>query len=356
MRKSVGFVAAFVAAALTGCVVTPAYRPAPPPPPPPPAPAVAVAVTPAGAEFDAQITEAPPPLPVYEQPPCPTVGYIWTPGLWRWGPSGYFWVPGTWVAPPSVGVLWTPGYWGIVGGVYAFHAGYWGAHVGFYGGINYGGGYVGTGFAGGRWAGNSFQYNTAITNVNTTVIHNTYNQTVVNNVTIVNNTNITQASYAGAPGTRTQPTPQEAAVANEPHTQPTPMQVQHEAAARANPELVASHNQGRPPIAATTHAGAFTGAGVTAAKPVGTPWHPSTPAANAVAHNLNSPAHTPPANAAHPPGANGARPYATNNAGHPGQPGTQAKQKQAQPPKAAAKGNPPPPKKNPEHPDHEERS
>lgn len=39
---------------------------------------------------------APPPLPVYTQPICPAVGYIWTPGYWAWDPvDGYYWVPGT---------------------------------------------------------------------------------------------------------------------------------------------------------------------------------------------------------------------------------------------------------------------
>ena len=72
------------------------------------------------------ITEAPPPLPVYEQPPCPTEGYLWTPGYWAHGPAvGYYWTPGVWVAPPSPGLLWTPGYWGFAGGGYGWHAGYW---------------------------------------------------------------------------------------------------------------------------------------------------------------------------------------------------------------------------------------
>ena len=62
---------------------------------------------------------APPALPVYEQPPIPAPGYIFTPGYWSWGDAGYYWVPGTWVEPPSVGLLWTPGYWGFNGGVYA---------------------------------------------------------------------------------------------------------------------------------------------------------------------------------------------------------------------------------------------
>ena len=147
------------------------------PPPPPPR------RTQPAVDVEVHATEAPPPLPDYDQPPCPEDGYLWTPGYWAWGGGGYYWVPGTWVQPPRVGVLWTPGYWGFVGGVYAFHAGYWGPHVGFYGGVNYGFGYVGVGFVGGRWAGNSFAYNRTVNNVNVTNVHNTYNETVVNNVT-----------------------------------------------------------------------------------------------------------------------------------------------------------------------------
>src|SRR6516225_11365812 len=45
---------------------------------------------------------APPPLPVYDQPPIPAPGYIWTPGYWAWDDAtGYYWVPGTWVLPPE---------------------------------------------------------------------------------------------------------------------------------------------------------------------------------------------------------------------------------------------------------------
>jgi hypothetical protein len=56
---------------------------------------------------------------------------------------GYYWVPGTWILPPEAGLLWTPGYWESEEGVYVFHVGYWGPHIGFYGGVNYGFGYDG---------------------------------------------------------------------------------------------------------------------------------------------------------------------------------------------------------------------
>jgi hypothetical protein len=52
------------------------------------------------------IRVAPPTLPVYTQPPCPTPGFLWTPGYWAYGSAGYYWTPGVWVAPPRPGVLW----------------------------------------------------------------------------------------------------------------------------------------------------------------------------------------------------------------------------------------------------------
>ena len=71
------------------------------------------------------ISTAPPELPVYEQPPMPDDGYIWTPGYWAYGDDGYYWVPGTWIEPPAVGMLWTPGYWGWRDGLYIFNGGDW---------------------------------------------------------------------------------------------------------------------------------------------------------------------------------------------------------------------------------------
>ena len=58
------------------------------------------------------VTIAPPELPVYEQPPIPGPGYMWTPGYWAWDEDegDYYWVPGAWVSAPEPGLLWTPGY------------------------------------------------------------------------------------------------------------------------------------------------------------------------------------------------------------------------------------------------------
>ena len=76
--------------------------------------------------------------------------------------------------------LWTPGYWGVVSGVYLFHRGYWGPHVGFYGGIAYGHGYGGQGYEGGQWQNGQFFYNRSVNNIgNNTHITNVYEKTVV---------------------------------------------------------------------------------------------------------------------------------------------------------------------------------
>src|ERR1700732_752872 len=93
------------------------------------------------------ITFGPPALPVYEQPLCPQEGYLWTPGYWAYDDDAgeYYWVPGTWVEAPEIGVLWTPGYWGWRDEGFFFNEGYWGPHVGFYGGVVYGFVYFGAG-------------------------------------------------------------------------------------------------------------------------------------------------------------------------------------------------------------------
>jgi len=97
----------------------------------------AMAMEPGAASAQAAISISvnvePPALPIYQQPPIPVEGYIWTPGYWSWdtADNDYYWVPGAWVQPPRVGVLWTPGYWAWRDGVYLFNEGYWGATVGF---------------------------------------------------------------------------------------------------------------------------------------------------------------------------------------------------------------------------------
>jgi hypothetical protein len=211
----------------------------------------------------------PPAIPVYVQPPCPSEGYIWTPGYWAWDPDfgDYYWVPGTWVMAPQVGYLWTPGWWGWGGNAFFFHEGYWGPRIGFYGGINYGFGYFGNGYEGGRWDHDHFYYNRSVTNVNVTNITNVYNTTVINN----NNNRI---SYNGGNGgISARPTPEQEAAEHERHLPPVAVQREHVQAARGNTDLRANVNHGKPPIAATPKPGSFK-EGVVPAKEAGAPYNP----------------------------------------------------------------------------------
>jgi hypothetical protein len=248
---------------------------------------------PSFAQVGISVSFGPPALPVYEQPVCPGDGYIWTPGYWAYADdAGYYWVPGTWIEAPQVGYLWTPGYWGWGGSAFLFHAGYWGPTVGFYGGISYGFGYFGHGYEGGRWDHDHFYYNRAVTNVNVTNIHNVYET----RVTVVNN----RVSYNGGNGgVEARASAEEERADRERHIAPVAAQTQHVEAARNNPELRATANQGRPPIAATQRANDFKGNGVVAAREAGAPY-------KAPEHTTtNEPARTEP---------NGAARTETNNA------------------------------------------
>jgi hypothetical protein len=240
------------------------------------------------AQIGISVSFGPPALPVYEQPICPGDGYLWTPGYWAWDPDygDYYWVPGTWVLAPQVGYLWTPGWWGWGGGGYFFHDGYWGPQVGFYGGISYGFGYFGDGYEGGRWDGGHFFYNRTVNNVNIVNIHNTYNTTIVHNTTVIN-----RVSYnGGTGGIEARATSEQEAAARERHVGPVPAQVQHLQAARSNPQLRASVNQGKPPIAATARPTEFSGQGVVSAREAGAPYHPPANRPNTESRPAN-PAH-----------------------------------------------------------------
>jgi hypothetical protein len=243
------------------------------------------------AQIGVAITIGPPPIPVYEQPICPGDGYLWVPGYWAYDYDidDYYWVPGTWIVAPEVAFLWTPGYWGWGGDRFVFYDGYWGPLVGFYGGINYGFGYFGFGFEGGRWDGGHFFYNRAVLNVDVNVIHNVYNTTVVHET-------VNRVSYNGGNGgIDVRPRPEEEAAARERHIGPVAAQTQHMQAARANPQMRASVNMGKPAIAATARPGEFSGRGVVAAREAGGTY---TPANRGGARGENNV--TRPSNAVHP--------------------------------------------------------
>lgn len=193
-----------------------------------------------GEEPETYAQQPPPEMPQYEQPPCPEEGDMWTPGYWAWAqPSGYYWVPGAWVNAPYEGALWTPPYWGWRDGRYAFYRGYWGRHIGYYGGINYGFGYVGFGYQGGYWRGNGFYYNTRVNRVNTTVIRNVYSYNVTN-------VTVNRVSYNGPGGVQYQPRPAEVMAIREQHTAPMATQLQIRQQAQTNRAMFYNTNRGRP--------------------------------------------------------------------------------------------------------------
>jgi hypothetical protein len=199
---------------------------------------------------------APPPLPVYAQPVCPGLGYIWEPGYWAFD-DGYFWVPGTWVLIPEPGLLWTPGYWGWNGSLFVFYQGYWGPQVGFYGGVNYGFGYMGVGYQGGYWNHGTFFYNRSVNNVGN--LRNVYTRMVAVR-------NASHVSFNGPGGITARPTAAEQAAARERHIPPTGVQMAHVQAASRNRQLYESVNHGKPAVAATAKPAQLSGRGVVAAR------------------------------------------------------------------------------------------
>ena len=205
----------------------------------------------AWSQISVSIGIAPPPLPLYAQPPIPGDGYLWTPGYWQWDPSDgdYNWVPGTWVLPPGSGMLWTPGYWAFGGGGYLWHGGYWGTSVGYYGGLNYGFGYNGSGYWGGRWDHGHFRYNQSVNNLPQGRVRNVYNTPVAQRPAPRDSYNGGNSHY------RTQPTAAQRRIQGTPN--PTPAQVDHEQRAMKMPEQRMANNHGAPPTAATPRPGGF---------------------------------------------------------------------------------------------------
>jgi len=205
----------------------------------------AATLSPARAFVGISVGIAPPPLPVYVQPPCPGDGYVWTPGYWAWDPDAdsYYWVPGAWALAPEFGLLWTPCWWGWQDGRYCFHRGYWGHDVGFYGGINYGYGYDGHGYHGGYWRGHHF---------------------VVNNN--VNHFNGSRVSFnGGRGGTTAVATAAERRAGGERHFGATNAQNAQVRSAAADPAQRFSANHGNPRVTETSRAGSFRGANANAA-------------------------------------------------------------------------------------------
>lgn len=229
---------------------------------------VAPATSSAQVTIGVAVSFGPPALPIYEQPPCPAPGYIWTPGYWAWDPAyGYYWVPGTWVPAPFVGALWTPGYWAWVNGMYYWYPGYWGPVVGYYGGINYGYGYTGYGYHGGYWNRGRFFYNRDVNRITNINITNVYTQRVVEN------NRFGHVSFNGGPGgVNVRPTAPQLAAARQRRFGAVNQQLEQERFARGDPAQRARENHGRPAVAATPRPGVFRGNGIVRARQAGAPY------------------------------------------------------------------------------------
>jgi hypothetical protein len=221
---------------------------------------------------------APPVLPVYEQPVCPAPNLMWTPGYWAYSydTEDYYWVPGAWVPAPYEGALWTPGYWGWSGGLYVFHDGYWGPHVGYYGGVNYGFGYGGIGFAGGEWRGGFFAYNTAVVHVDDRFVHTTFvDRERVDRGFVARDSHV---AFSGGPGGMSHPpSPEERIAEHDQHVARTSFQAQHESSAKTDRSSYAKSNGGRP-------------RNLAAAKPLAEERHTPAPAARPVPVTSPTPA------------------------------------------------------------------
>ena len=151
-----------------------------------------------------------------------------------------------------------PRLWGCDGVAFLWHPGYWGPHVGFYGGVNYGYGYGGQGYEGGYWQGGHMYYNRSVNNVSNTNITNVYNKTVINNVSV------TRVSYNGGNGGVPAPSPPRP---NRPRRtsailRATPAQQPARTGGAQQSRAARQRQPGAPPIAATPRPGAFSGAGV----------------------------------------------------------------------------------------------
>jgi hypothetical protein len=66
---------------------------------------------------------APPPVRV-EVAPRARVGYVWTPGYWRWNGHHHVWVGGYWL-PARPGWRWAPAHWAPYGARWRYYPGYW---------------------------------------------------------------------------------------------------------------------------------------------------------------------------------------------------------------------------------------
>ena len=108
------FALAGACAALTGCVVAPAY------------PGYGYGYGGDVMAGDVYAPMAPPAMQTEIIPIAPSPAYVWIGGSWGWGGGRYNWNPGRWAMPPRAGYGWHPGQWSRGSRGWQSHGGHWG--------------------------------------------------------------------------------------------------------------------------------------------------------------------------------------------------------------------------------------
>ena len=86
--------------------------------------AIGAAMAPMASQAGEVIIGVAPPRARVEVVPAARVGYVWSPGYYRWNGYRHVWVNGYWVRE-RVGWHWVPAHWVENGPRWHYVAGYW---------------------------------------------------------------------------------------------------------------------------------------------------------------------------------------------------------------------------------------
>src|SRR5690242_688259 len=86
--------------------------------------ALGAALAPTASRAGEVIIGVAPPLARVEVVPPARVGYVWSPGYWRWSGGRHVWVGGYWVRERP-GWRWAPAHWVAYGPRWHYVPGYW---------------------------------------------------------------------------------------------------------------------------------------------------------------------------------------------------------------------------------------
>ena len=86
--------------------------------------ALGAAFAPTESQAGEVIIGVAPPRPHVEIVPAARVGYVWSPGYWRWNGGRHVWVGGYWLRERP-GWRWAPAHWVAYGPRWHYVPGYW---------------------------------------------------------------------------------------------------------------------------------------------------------------------------------------------------------------------------------------